>query len=291
MRLTSVFFPFLPLFLGSGFIHAQSSVPAPRFEVAAIKPSVPFLGKAWVEGGPGSSDPARVTYHDRSLTQLVYLAYDINSHQVSLPSWMDNERFDIIAKVPVGAGKRDLQAMLRNLLEERFHLNVAHEFRRTAAYRLTLGKNGSRMTAYPTELPPDFVESTPRFRDGEDQDGFIIFPHGYATGVTSSREGVTRFSFARVPLRYLCNALAAVVLAPVVDATGLSGRFDIHLAFAQENYPPVESPPEGSLPQALEPALSVFRAVEKQLGLKLEQKTMPVEFFVVRSCDKVPVEN
>jgi uncharacterized protein (TIGR03435 family) len=285
-------FSFRPvLFLiAPAFVQAQSPT-AQRFEVAVVKPSAPFDGKAWIEGGPGTSDPTRIVYHDRSLTQLVYLAYDIKSYQATLPSWMSEVHFDIVANVPAGATKAGLQVMMRNLLEERFQLRTAHESRNVAAYALVVLKSGIRAKAYPKDLPSGIVETTPRFRSGEDKEGFIIIPDGNATGVVSTRDGLTRFSFARVPIGYLCNALAAVLLAPVVDETGSSERFDIHLAFAKETYATPTPIRDSTEAQASDPAPTLFTAIQKQLGLKLERKTLPVDFFVVLSCEKAPRPN
>ena len=106
----------LLLTLAYGSVYAQTHI-QPEFEVASIKPSKPLPGKAIV-GGPGTSDPGQITYHDRSLTELIYIAYDIKSYQASLPSWMDNQHFDIVARVPAGATKADVRVMLRNLLVE-----------------------------------------------------------------------------------------------------------------------------------------------------------------------------
>ncbi len=128
---------------------AQAARPL-EFEVASIRPSVPFSGKVSVEGGPGTPDPGQITYHDLSLAQLVYLAYDIKSRQGSLPPWMADAHFDIVAKVPASATKPDLKMMLRSLLEARFHLKALLPSRgEMTAFALTVGKNGARMPAVP----------------------------------------------------------------------------------------------------------------------------------------------
>jgi uncharacterized protein (TIGR03435 family) len=261
------------LLFSAGTLVCAQSPSAQRFEVAVVKPAAPFAGKAWIEGGPGTSGPTRIVYHDRSLSQLVYLAYDIKSYQATLPSWMSEVHFDIVANVPTGATKAGLQMMMRNLLEERFRLRTTYESRNVGAYALVVGKSGIRAKAYPKDLPSGILETTPRFRSGEDKDGFIIIPDGYATGVVSTHDGLMRFSFARVPIGYLCNALAAVLLAPVVDETGSSQRFDIHLAFAQETYPAPTPIGDSIEAQASDPAPTLFTAIQKQLGLKLERKT------------------
>jgi uncharacterized protein (TIGR03435 family) len=257
------------------FAHAQTIANA-EFEAASVKASKAPGGKA-MEGGPGTSDPGRINYHDRSLAELVYIAYDIKSYQADIPSWMRDEYFDIAAKVPAGATRADVRIMLRNLLVERFHLQVGHELKEAPAYILTAGKSGSKMQAYPMQLPEDITENMPRFRNGEDKDGFLIIPPGYAIGVISTRSGLTRFSFARLPLSFLCNALASTVQQPVLDQTGLTGRYDVHLAFAKDPDPAMAvADNQEKMPEASDPAPTLFSAIERQLGLKLERKTLPI---------------
>ena len=77
-----------------------------------------------MDGGPGTSAPGRVQFTDMPLKVLITRAYSVQTFQVSGPSWMDSQRFDIIAKVPDGATKEDARIMLQNLLADRFKLKM-----------------------------------------------------------------------------------------------------------------------------------------------------------------------
>src|SRR6266404_5514963 len=95
------------------------------FEVASIKPSPPpEMGRMMMgtRGGPGTDDPGRFRTTNSSLSMLVTLAYDIQRYQLTCPSWMDNERFDLNVKVPEGAKMPEFRRMMQNLLAERFKL-------------------------------------------------------------------------------------------------------------------------------------------------------------------------
>src|SRR5580658_1856680 len=120
----------------------------PQFEAASIKPA---------SGQPMPRGPAsvstQVTYTGFTLRDLIFRAYGVAPYQLRTPSWMDSgEQFDIVAKMPSGAAQTDIPAMLRVLLEERFHLKVHHESQIAPAYALTTGKDGVRMTEHPPAL-------------------------------------------------------------------------------------------------------------------------------------------
>src|SRR5690348_17784989 len=92
-----------------GFGQAPSEKPKLEFEVATIKPSPP-IGNGPIRigssGGPGGGDPARITYHNSSLRDLLVAAYGVKRNQISGgPDWLDSERFDITAKIPEGASR------------------------------------------------------------------------------------------------------------------------------------------------------------------------------------------
>jgi bla regulator protein blaR1 len=123
--------------------------------------------------------------------------------------------------------------MLRNLLVERFHLKVHHEERETQAYILTAGKNGPAMPAYPMELLDGATDGVlPKFK-GYDKDGFLIAPPGAVTSIIMHNGGQARINSFREPIRMLCSALSNILKAPTVDQTGLTGRYDIRLWFAE----------------------------------------------------------
>jgi uncharacterized protein (TIGR03435 family) len=129
--------------LACALLHAQAK---PQFEVASVKPAVPQSNQAHgpvshgpVYGGPGTPSPGQITYTNQSLQFLIAYAYDVRLNQLSAPSWMDEERFDIVAKVPAGAVKSEIPLMLQSLLGDRFQLKVRHESKEMQAYALTVG--------------------------------------------------------------------------------------------------------------------------------------------------------
>jgi uncharacterized protein (TIGR03435 family) len=275
-----------------GFLRAQSN-PPPRFEVASVKLAV--TGKFSQKGGPGTSDPGQIVYTNVDLNGLIFQAYDVRPYQLSLPAWMLETRFDVTAKLPAGATRKDLGLMIRNLLEERFQMKVHHEARETEAYALTVGKSGSKMTAYPMALPEGFSDGMLPRLTGFDKDGFYIAPPGSVMGMMWSADGQTRINMVREPIQQLCAFLARTVQRPVVDQTGLTGRYDAHLRFAVETDVPAQHPPGEDDPaeaaKAGDPAPSLFQAIQSQLGLKLERKKLPVDILVIDSATKTPTEN
>ena len=99
----------------------------PVFEVASIKPSGPMNPQAMMQGKMRVGmkiDAARVDIGFLSLADLIRTAYEVKAHQVTGPDFLKSERFDISAKMPEGATKEQVPAMLRALLAERFGLTV-----------------------------------------------------------------------------------------------------------------------------------------------------------------------
>jgi uncharacterized protein (TIGR03435 family) len=198
--------------------------------------------------------------------------------------------------VPAGAAKADVPVMLQNLLEERFRMKVHHESREAPAYALTVGKSGPRMMAYPMQLPEDIIEA-PRIA-GLDKDGVPIIRQGYSTGMMGFQNGQATIAIARQPIASLCQFLSKILQHPVVDQTGLTGRYDVRLHFAADqiasfpvSVPAGETGASTTSPEASDPAPTLIQALRNQLGLKLEPKRLPVDFLVVEHAEKRPTEN
>jgi uncharacterized protein (TIGR03435 family) len=235
------------------------------------------------------------------LKNLVFIAYAVQFYQMSTPSWMDEEYFDIVAKAPSGAAKDDLRPMLQSLLAERFQLRIHHESRDVRGYALRLGKSGSRVKPSPA-LAPGIAPSVndgkpPRF--DLDKDGFIVVPPGSAGMMTMPpRNGQSRLTASRETMAVFCGYLSRQLQQPVADQTGLTGIYDFHLAFAPEEVAPSVPPPSmdagnsnPAVQQASEPAPTLVKAVERQLGLKMELQSLPVDFLVIDHVEKKPIEN
>src|SRR5215469_3394074 len=90
---------------------------AQTFEVASVKPAVPQPPErrafTMLRGGPGTQDPDRITYTNATLMQLITRAWDLRSFQIFGPAWIENERYDITAKIPAGTNKEQFGVMLQ----------------------------------------------------------------------------------------------------------------------------------------------------------------------------------
>ncbi len=127
---------------------AQSDGKAQEFEVASVKPSPPvhpgdrvYFGPP--RGGPGTPDPGLITWTYARLRDLLMTAYDMKTYQVYGPDLMNTERYDIIARVPAGSTREQVNVMWQKLLAERFGLVLHHESREFQVEELVIDKGGS----------------------------------------------------------------------------------------------------------------------------------------------------
>ena len=287
--------------LGCGLGFAQGVDPALTFEVASVKPSAPAPEQRFVStivGGPSTGDPGQFTYTNATLKSLLLMAYKVKDYQVTAPAWLDSERYDVVAKVPPGASKEQFNRMLQNLLAERFHLALHRDSKEVNGYDLVVGKNGSKLKAAGDPDAP--VVDGPAFAPGErpkiDKDGFPQLDRPALVTMVSLRNGIldAKAVAKEQPLSKLTDMLGNELRAPVIDKTGLAGRYDFTLEFAPDpaNLPGLPPPPPGAA-AALEtsPAPTIQAAIQEQLGLRLEQKKIPVEMLIIDRVDKTPTEN
>jgi len=128
----------------SSVIFAQVAAAPFAFEVASIKPAAPQPEGMFRIGMGG--DEGRITYTGVPLKLVMTRAYGVKQHQISGPSWLDSERFDINAKIPDGVSREQVPAMLQNLLAERFKMTIRRETKEQSVYALVVGKNGPKLT-------------------------------------------------------------------------------------------------------------------------------------------------
>jgi len=262
-------------------------------------------------GGPGTDDPERLRLPNFSLMDLLTRAYDVKNYQVTGPSWLESERYDITAKLPSGTTKEQANIMLQNLLAERFHLKLHHDTKEFSGYELVVGKNGSKLKpTSPADAAVDQAASPASFANGPpkpDGNGFIPLDRpGMVIMMRMSPKGAAAHLTARAqPLARLLDTLGNQLKRPVVDKTGLTGKYDFTLEFAPENSgmtmrsdgPPPPPPPGGASPAGpsnesqddLEPNLTT--AVQQQLGLRLDAKKIQLDVLIIDVADKVPTEN
>ncbi len=226
------------------------------FEVASVKPSPPpAAGRSTnykLYGGPGTPEPERFVCENFKLAPLVMLAYDIPSYRLSAPDWMQDAKFDIVANVPRVATKEQFRMMLQDLLKERFQLKTHWETKEMQVYALVVSRSGSKLIENATAA---------------------------AMMRMSSTRGVTQMAFTSAPMEQFVSQLAHIrgVDRPVLDKTGLTGKYDFTLKLASG--PGGVAGPEGE---------SVFTAIEEQLGLKLERQKAAIPMLIVDQSERMP---
>jgi uncharacterized protein (TIGR03435 family) len=265
----------LPLILGCAAAFGQTL----EFEAASVKPAMPLGPMGMVsdqKGGPGTTDPGLFTCRNCSLYWVLADAWPIHGYDFAGPDWLQSTRFDFSAKVPAGATKEDFQKMLRNLFVERFKLAIHTEKRPMQVYELTAGKSGPKFKESTPKEPLKDDAGPPKFQ--RDADGFPILSPGSGMGLAP---GHGRIQSQDERVAWFAQTLAGQLHAPVVDATGLTGKYDFVVSWAWDEGPDAAS--------AF--AAQLINAVQSQLGLKLERKKGDADVLVVDHIDKTPTEN
>ena len=238
-----------------------------KFEVVSVRKSAPDAAGAGSRMQPGGSYRAG----NLTLQQLVAIAYNVPTTRViGGPGWASTDRFDIIAKAAENDTARDIPSLLQVLLRQRFMLNVSHEKRPLPVYSLVLAREDRR-------LGPQMRSPVANCDDPELRRAAIAGPPSADSVVRPCAVvvGTDRFSGSGVLLSTLTDVLARPAGRPVIDKTGLSGRFDIQLQWA--------TTPDSD-------AASIFAAVQEQLGLRLNPDTAPLNVVVITEASP-PLEN
>ena len=260
---------------------------AQSFEVASVKTSA--AGSRYkAAGGPGTSDPGQIVYTATSLKSLLAKAFGVQGYQVSGPEWLAQARYDIAGKLPPGASKEDLAAMLRNLLTERFRLAGHRETKELPVYAMVVGKKGSKLTVTgtaPEVRPTDQAEvNTVSLA----KDGLPVMPPGYPGHLIGmTLPGKTMLRARGETLADFAKVLTDLLDRPVLDCTGMSGKYDFGIAWSTDQ----AAARAGSFGEGLEPGPDVFTAFQSQLGLRLEPRKAPVEMVVVDRIERSPTAN
>jgi uncharacterized protein (TIGR03435 family) len=249
------------------------------FEVASVKPAVnpgpppanalaaAAAGLPSMHGGPGSEDPERFSCLNAKLAFIVLQAYDLQRFQIVGPDWIDTDRFDILAKVPPGATKKQFQLMLQHLLTQRFGMTAHREMRVTPVYALVVGKGGHKLQASESADEPSLKQIYPDFK------------HLPTPGQLTPRHVV----FRNMTMGDLSDRLSHIakdsIDRKVLDDTRIAGAYNFELQWFS---PYVVARSGGQ---------TIFEGVEKQLGLKLEPRKAPVETLVIDKVLRIPTEN
>jgi uncharacterized protein (TIGR03435 family) len=233
----------------------------PGVEVATIKPN-----------DSGGTSMQVLTFRGRnlitvnsSLADLIMFAYSVQMKQIiGAPDWIEKDRYDIDATPDVEGTPtaEQVRIMIRKLIADRFQLKFHHDKRELSAFVLTVGKDGAKL------------------RPGQ-QNGTL---HGI--GMQPAANGSLLF-VNNAPIPAFTSFLQSLVLErPVVDETGLTGKYDFTVTFTPDDsqfkgHPPFPKPADG-----VEPAPGLFEAMQQQLGLKLTPEKTQVDALAIDHVEK-----
>jgi uncharacterized protein (TIGR03435 family) len=281
-----------------------------EFEVASVKTN---------KSGPMMSAmrtvPSEFRMTNIPLRLLIFQAYRVSSYQmVGGPSWIDSERFDIVAKAPAGSTPDQTTLMIRGLLADRFKLKVHSETRETQIYALMLarsdGKLGPKLSKSTDDSEKILAERraaaaaaraggagpVPFNMPGPNERPVCTMsmrPVQAANGATNSVP-VLSFRGGGQPIQLIVSQISSFLNKRVVDKTGLTGLYDFELEFSMRSIGgqgPLTTQAAGATTPAapIDDGPTMFDAV-RELGLKLESERGPVEHLVIDSVEK-PTED
>ena len=239
---------------------------AASFEVADVHVS-PHVLRPFMDGGNLNGD--RYVIHQATMADLIATAYHIDTANVrGGPSWLEWDRFEIAAKAPPTTSKADQRLMLQALLKERFNL-VTHE-------------GSAPMPAYVMKAQAGKVKlKEAQAAEGEGTCEPQLPPANQAAGAIRQIVVICKNETMQKFAEDIHDMAGGYLDKPVVDSTGLKEAYDFTITWT----------PRGLLGAAGAEGISIFDAVDKQLGLKLALETAPRTVLIVDSVNKTPTAN
>lgn len=224
------------------------------FEAASLRAS-----KAGGGRGSMTIDSTRLTYTNVSVRDCIMSAWNVKAYQVDGPDWLGTDRYDLAATSAMPVEEDALKSMLQTLLIERFHMKVHVEKRDLPVYAMVVSKSGAKL------------------KDAA------------APGRPAIRINGGGVAFTSVTIADLIDLMSRAHLAeldrPVVDDTGLTGRYDVTINLFGTQEEMMSALSKGDF------GSSIFTLIQEQLGLKLEPKKLPVQMVVVDQAERTPSGN
>jgi uncharacterized protein (TIGR03435 family) len=233
---------------------------------------------------------------NQTLMRFIVFAYKLSGTQelalrfdyyaglgLHVPDWVRNMHYDIEARAPGPATKDQMRLMMQSLLAERFKLAVHWEIREAPVFAMALVKTGvlgPQLRQHPASddcSVTAFSDDAANFAPGRESLSALPISCGMIAHLPSSSSSAHRFGGRNVPLAMLAESMATqtglvVVSRPVINGTGLTGRFDFWMEWTPEDTSEVDNHESGG----------TFReALKRQLGLKLEPEKGPVQVLVI----------
>jgi uncharacterized protein (TIGR03435 family) len=238
-----------------------------------------------------------------AVRDLVTDAYGVNLTQIAGPDWINNERYDIDARMPDGTTKDEVTRMLQELLKRRFALALHLEKRETTVYALVVDKQGAKLKSSASNSPepdPDaplkpeerYVgEGENRYRQTTNKDGSIttnLGKDGTLTTKYDSKTSMEHWQRSSITMDAFTGWLVGIIQAAggglwtVVDRTGIKGNYQVVIDY-QLGPPPAADP--GPVPfESLSDGL--LSKSLKALGLKMEVRKEPISIYVIDHVEK-----
>ena len=253
------------LFSGAAFGQAgiiASGTPAPRFEAADVHVSAKSRTPSMAAGGLRGT---RYLVRQATMVDLISLAYDIDNDKILAgPSWLDTDRFDVSARAPSGSTPEQAKLMLQTLLAERFSLKFHKDSKELPGLVLSLGSGKPKMKPAADAAAPTNCQGQPQTPS----------PDTIPQQVVDCRS-MPMDDFARLVGQIANNSSSAL------NKTGLDGKWDFTIKWT----------PPGLLARAGADGITIFDAVDKQLGLELEAGKVAQPVIFVDSVNESPTPN
>jgi uncharacterized protein (TIGR03435 family) len=274
--------PFVRRFAGSlilllvccaGIVRSQTGS-LPAFDSASVKPSPDDAGPSHIVFPPGG----RVDIGNMTLREMLAGAYDVQPFQVTGgPDWLDAIHYNVLAKGAEGAKRAEVLVMLQSLLTERFHMTIRRETRQLPTYALVMARKDRKPG-------PALVEAKAgSCQQADPTDPLAVDPDRLCGNWELGPEGLGLVSGH---IGSLTGPLTRLLGRKVVDKTGLTRNYDVHLEWSPDDFLAMRAPAGAPLPPGDGSGPSVFAVFRDQLGIAFQAEKGPVEILVIQRAEK-----
>ena len=252
----------------------QSANPTPAFALADVHVSP----RSTTPAMRVSSRAGRYEIRNATMVDLIRTAYTVNPENVlGGPSWLEYDRFDVAALVPPNTTPDTQRLMLQALLADRFKLALRRDTKPAAGHVLVMGKGKHKLKEVTDSAAAPGCQTQPvPARPPSGVPGQIVLPT-----TSLACRNVTMDMFAadlkRLTSGYVTNA--------VLNQTALMGSWDFELQFTPRGLIGIAASVDGAA------VTSLSDAIDKQLGLKLEEREIPTPVLIVESVNVTPTAN